>query len=552
MAERYLVITEVSQKQAYIFRRNELQINVSNSAAIAWITSPDYFKRAAGGAFSEKQNLVYAGGGHSVLQFESEKAAKEFCRKLSLKAHKEFPDMEVFTKVAKYDEHLDLDERGRVVAFDPENAPNDPKVNAANIRHLIEELEKKKSVRQSTFHQGTFGIEKLDSTDFAPVPFYTKEEEKAKDNLQYIVWKSAKEEDQRVLPDGFEMPGKFEDLGGSKGESNFIAVIHIDGNGMGNRVLDFQKSLPGAPEKWDEFREKLSVFSKKIDADFKEAFLEMNKAIAFNLEKKDPDKKERRNRKLEQLTLVDGILPVRRIITSGDDICFVTEGRIGIEAAAIFLEKLAAIKGGDGKPYGACAGVVIVHSHFPFYRAYDLAEQLCGHAKSVNAEIAGSRATEISSIDWHLEFGEMQDRLKDIRKEYETMDGRQLELRPYIVCEPNPEASYEPNRQYGKFKKVEQMLQDRGEDFPSGKIKELRGVLKQGEAKTRHYLDFGHMSGLTMESYEGIFTELTTEMIGTGKGLAHKTFISVKGDNKEHAILFDAIELMDTFIPLER
>jgi hypothetical protein len=41
-------------------------------------------------------------------------------------------------------------------------------------------------------------------------------------------------------------------------------------------------------------------------------------------------------------------------------------------------------------------------------------------------------------------------------------------------------------------------------------------------------------------------------MIGTGKGLAHKTFISVKGDNKEHAILFDAIELMDTFIPLER
>jgi len=552
MAERYLVITEVSQKQAYIFRRNELQINVSNSAAIAWITSPDYFKRAAGGAFSEEKNLVYAGGGHSVLQFESENAAKEFCRKLSLKAHKEFPDMEVFTKVAKYDEHLNIDERGRVIAFDPENAPNDPKVNAANIRHLIEELEKKKSVRQSTFHQGTFGIEDLDSTDFAPVPSYTDEEKKERKVLQDIIRNSARDEDQRVLPGGCEMPGKFEDLGGSKGESNFIAVIHIDGNGMGNRVLDFQKSLPGAPEKWDEFREKLNIFSKKIDADFKEAFLEMNKVIAFNLEKKDSNKKERRNRKLEQLTLADGILPVRRIITSGDDICFVTEGRIGIEAAAIFLEKLAAIKGGDGRPYGACAGVVLVHSHFPFYRAYDLAEQLCGHAKSVNAEIAGNKATEISSIDWHLEFGEMQDRLKDIRKEYETMDGRQLELRPYVVCEPNPEVSYEPNRQYRKFKKVEQMIQDRGEDFPAGKIKELRGVLKQGEEKTRHYLDFGHMSGLTMESYEGIFTELTTEMIGTGKGLAHKTFISVKGDDKEHAILFDAIELMDTFIPLER
>ena len=549
MAERYLVITEVSQKQAYIFRRNELKINVDNSAAIAWITDPDYFLRAAGEAFNKEKNLVYAGGGHSVLQFDSEMAAKEFCRRLTLSAHKEFPDMEIFTKVVKYDEHLDLDDRNRVVTFDPDHAPEDPKVNAANIRHLIEELEKKKSVRKSTFHQGSFGIEKLETTDFSPVRVLVKEETKT---LKTEIEKRRDLDDSMVLPKGYKMPDKFEELGGSKGNTNFIAVVHIDGNGMGNRVLEYQKTLPGAPKKWEEFRTELRIFSESIDADFKKAFLEMNETIAANLNKKEPAKKEFVNKRLEELTLADGILPVRRIITSGDDICFVAEGRIGVEAAAIFLEKLAEINGADEKPYAACAGVTLVHSHFPFYRAYELAEQLCSNAKAVNAVIGGERATEISSIDWHLEFGEMQDRLRDIRKEYETADGKRLELRPYIVCEPNPDESYNPNRQYEKFKKVEQVLRVRDEDFPSSKVKGLRGALKQGEEKARHYMDVGHISGLTMESYQDIFNRMTVEMIGSGQGLDHKIFIPVNGDDKEHAILFDAIELMDTFIPLER
>jgi len=556
MVKRYLAITEVSQKQAYIFSRNELRYNVKNSAAIAWITDPDYFRRAAGEVFNEAENLVYAGGGHSVLQFGTEEAAKEFCRKLTLKVHKEFPKMDLFTKIVPYREDIDLDKKNVVVKLDPNKKADEVKTNAANIRNLIAELEKKKAIHQSSFHQGTYGIEELDPVDFYPILPISEENKE----LEKMIWKRIKAEDRKVLPVGYEMPLSFEELGGSKGSSNFIAVVHIDGNGMGNRVLEYQKTLPGSPEKWDCFCKELKTFSNDIDNAFKEAFRDMNGILAFNLQKETSDEKNTDkkgtgeknllNEKLE--TLKDGVLPIRRIITSGDDICFVAEGRIGIECAAVFLEKLAAKEGKDKKAYAACAGVAIVHRSFPFYRAYDLAEQLCGNAKSVNATICPDKATGISSIDWHLEFGEMQDRLCDIRKEYETKDGMKLELRPYIVCEPDPVNSVADKRQYVQFLKNEKLLQEHPDYYSPGKVKELRGVLKQGKEKTEHYLTFSHMYDLTLESYQDVFKEIEYSMIGKGQGLEHKTFMTVPGDDKEHSILFDAIEVMDTFIPLER
>lgn len=80
---------------------------------------------------------------------------------------------------------------------------------------------------------------------------------------------------------------------------------------------------------------------------------------------------------LKGLNLKDRNFPVRRIITAGDDICFVTEGRIGIECAVAFIKALSKRKNKeDGEGYAACGGVAIVHQKYPFYQAYELAEML--------------------------------------------------------------------------------------------------------------------------------------------------------------------------------
>lgn len=45
MAQKYLTIMEVSQKQAFIFASNRLRKNVENSNIIAWIMDPEYFEQ---------------------------------------------------------------------------------------------------------------------------------------------------------------------------------------------------------------------------------------------------------------------------------------------------------------------------------------------------------------------------------------------------------------------------------------------------------------------------------------------------------------------------
>ena len=106
---RYLMILEVSQKQAYIFSSNKLKDNIRCSKNICQVTEPEYFApiaEKAGLAFSEESNLVYSGGGHTVLEFDQEEEAKKFAYAVSKAAKQDFPGLELFIKTQKYDEEF--------------------------------------------------------------------------------------------------------------------------------------------------------------------------------------------------------------------------------------------------------------------------------------------------------------------------------------------------------------------------------------------------------------------------------------------------------------
>ena len=150
MGTRYLTILEVSQKQAYIFASNKLQDNITNSAVIAWVMSPEYFEQKAASAelFSIEKNLVYSGGGHTILEFSSKEQAKEFTKKITTIIRQEYPGIEVFAKTEEYDEKKDAGQ---------------------NLKDLTAALERKKALREAAFHQGSFGVEKVDSKTLLPV-----------------------------------------------------------------------------------------------------------------------------------------------------------------------------------------------------------------------------------------------------------------------------------------------------------------------------------------------------------------------------------------------
>ena len=528
MSQRFITMLEVSQKQAYIFASNKLKDNVINSATIAWIMSPEYFEEVVQDKtlFSKDENLVYSGGGHTVLEFPAKEQAVKVCQIITTQIRKDYQGIEVFAKTIPYEEQ---DEKGTFLS------PSD------NLKNLTKALEKKKSVRRAVFHQGTFGVEKIDTDTMQPIL--------SSETAEQEMPKKEKEIEQKLTPTGYKNAFKFQDLGGDKNQSNFIAVVHIDGNAMGKRIEEL--NADNRIENWESYKKMMRNFSESIDENFKAAYKEMTDTVAENLQQ-DLEKEEE-NRRFKDLKLSDNYFPIRRIITAGDDICFVTEGRIGIECAAAFIKALGKQKNAvDHKSYSACAGVAIVHQKYPFYRAYELAELLCSNAKKFGASYsADGSGKDVSAIDWHIEYGEMSDSLEDIRKKYETQDGSRLELRPYIVSATEEINQKEMVRQYSNFKKLITKLFAADTSYARGKIKELRNVLKQGENAARYYVQFYKLEDLLLESYYDIFKEMDISRIGTGESMEKDIFISTAKEEVKRSYLFDVIEMMDTYIALD-
>lgn len=481
-----LVILEVSQKQAYIFSSDRLRDNVARSNEIAYVTGDtergDFFALAAGDAYEGKKNLIYAGGGHTVLQFDDVEAARRFVRRVTLRAMKDFPGMEVFARV--------LDCRDY-----PEKRPSEL------LNHLSEELEKKKSVRAAAFHRMSFGVEKLDSVNWQPERIGGE-----RDATRF------QPEDRR----------DFAELAGDEG---FLAVVHIDGNGMGKRVQEIYSKKGGD---WDECCRSLCAFSKAIDRDFKAAFSEMQETLTAAFPKELDDK---------------GQLPLRRVITAGDDICFVSRGSLGLEAARIYLEKLAQKYNIEqpGQPYAACAGVAMVHTKYPFHMAYDLAEELCSSAKRFGAEIDENGA--VSAMDWHIEFGQLKDGLNEQRQDYITEDStpereRHMELRPLAVIVPKELQKKAASvtgglRTWAYFSRMTQELQQ-DKRIARSKLKGLRSAVRQGKVETAYYLGSTQIRWTLME------------LVGAAAGQTYEEdelFTSI-GD-VERCLVFDSVELMD-------
>ena len=275
--------------------------------------------------------------------------------------------------------------------FDEKSPPKD------NLLALTAALERKKALRKASFRQLSAGVEALDAECFQPLPLEPAQ--------------SGPLGERFAPPEGWTFPKEFAELAG---DDPFIAVVHIDGNAMGRRV---QQLYENAGTDWEACRGSLQRFSGGVQADFEQAFRETAEAVAA------------------QKGLSSGTLPIRPLILAGDDVCFAAAGRIGLECARVFLERLCAKSNAeDKKPYAACAGVAIVHMKYPFHRAYKLSEELCSSAKRFGASLDGEG--RVCAMDWHIEFGELKDGLSAIREDYATEDGNRLELRPLAVAMP--------------------------------------------------------------------------------------------------------------------
>lgn len=168
----------------------------------------------------------------------------------------------------------------------------------------------------------------------------------------------------KTIPDDEKRPLLI-NLDKKGGNNDWIAVIHIDGNGLGTVVEEVCKL--GA----DKFKK----FSMDLDNAVKESAKDAFNAVKHYFPKDDTKKGK------------DDYIPIRPLILSGEDYNLICRADFAVEYVQAFLQKFEEetkfISGyvKDKTNLTACAGIAFVKSSFPFYYAYNLANGLCDFAK---------------------------------------------------------------------------------------------------------------------------------------------------------------------------
>jgi hypothetical protein len=151
---------------------------------------------------------------------------------------------------------------------------------------------------------------------------------------------------------------------------SWLAVIHADGNNMGQALQDLNKEELAKKD----YKEASKTFSSVIDKSTKAA---AHYAFVTSMSKKE----------LEG----SGVIPFRPIIVGGDDLTVVCRADLALKFTQYYLEKFekqteenftsAGFTTNLKNGLSACAGIAFIKVNYPFHYAVELAEKLCAHAK---------------------------------------------------------------------------------------------------------------------------------------------------------------------------
>ena len=336
--EKFLVISEVSKKQGYIFKTNKLKENIGASTIIEYITEglpKEKLAEVLGKDIAKikDENVVNAGGGNSLFIMDNEDDAKEFITRTTRTVLEYFPGVEFFMAYESFDYN------------------NDSIIDA--IDKIYKKLNDKKSARASVFRKKSYGIEQNCVTTGLPAykrydgSFLSKEscikrdwsdEKKIEEFFEKKNWKRYKEKkyDENTISkvinkfenEGYRFTKEIEDLITEKGENSYVAIISLDGNKMGEKIEHMRnkarkrENKNNMAESNKNYIKNLYKFSNNIKKYYEKAFIDMLSVIGENYsEKQNIEKKLKLKEKNKGQD--KKLMPVRPIILAGDDVCFI-------------------------------------------------------------------------------------------------------------------------------------------------------------------------------------------------------------------------------------
>ena len=349
---------DISGIQNYIFATNRLRENVGASKNVSRIlkqflpeainlvagaekTAVTDWKKVENGVFLSENNpdilaeVLYIGGGNAVVVYRTRQLYDDVSKALAI-------------KVAEYCQGI------TVLSAFVETGWGEFSDKIAELEAELSEL-KRRVPREVPM--SPWPIVEQDSAYGLPV---TRVYEKdgitgGISEIQYEKYEASHQEDTSVNI-SWHFALQMEDLIEKRGEDSYVAVVHIDGNGMGDMVRgirnqhrDFKSAVPA-----------MRKMSAEISRVYKDSFECVVADISRSSERE--------------------ILPIRHLIMDGDDITVICGARFALPAVTAFLRRLME-RASEELPVTACAGIAFVHSHFPFNIAYQIAEACCSEAK---------------------------------------------------------------------------------------------------------------------------------------------------------------------------
>lgn len=265
-----------------------------------------------------------------------------------------------------------------------------------------------------------------------------------------------------------------------------VAVIHIDGNGVGGIMRDlvsalkriprpdFEEEVRGAKDystatEEDAPSDAVRCFLLEINRRLKDAmqksFLTAWLEVAFLAEKESEKEAEAHGKPKDEKRPDIGAIPVVPVILGGDDATVITDATYALPFTEKFLTAFEEETGKDellkhlgpesrrgknegaksgaenadnndengnpkstgkkqGGPMTAAAGIAIVRRKFPFHIAYDLAEKLIKSAKALGK----TKGAECSTLNFHVLFDSTVLDPDELLRSYESFTRRPFKV----------------------------------------------------------------------------------------------------------------------------
>ncbi len=491
---RALTVIDVSGIQGYIFGSNRLRDNIGASYLVGRVTTdwieaalpqPHNFANAAIGDATLDSDpalqaeVVYSGGGNVVLQVRGSNkdaalaAARQIASQLSRTLLACAPGLEIVVAHRVFD-------------------PATEAIGGSNgvYAQLFQELDTAKRRAPASNPLGGLGVTRectstglpaVERFDYAPRSRSGKSDVQplsatARARVDFTTIQASERalRETLAISDEWRIPRDLDELGRSRGEESYIAVVHADGNSLGRRFSGVVNSFSTAADN-RACLDALRALSHAVEQAGGEAFRATVRAMLATLKEADPTHDDPLGRLIHELRPGRGEtpLPLRPLIFGGDDVTFVCDGRLGLGMAVRYLKEFErAAAGLPGGPAHACAGVAVVKSHYPFARAYRLSTELCASAKAQAREHGDQPA-----LDWQFATTGISGSLDVLRERGYRAQPGDLTMRPVTLADiPN---GFGWHRWENLSGLVKEFSNERS--WPTSKLAALREELRKGE-----------------------------------------------------------------------